>query len=131
VNRASSATLAELILDASPDSDDAGALRTHKKQLEDTGDLKISDRDDRPVHVIHLALSRLRDVTDVPFTSFNESVNRIDTYFNISSGDAHQLYQAAELLVHERFEPILREIVGEITSPQPRAAATRAAEAAR
>ena len=116
LNRASSATLAELILDASPDKATAGNLRQLKSDLEVNGYLTLADRENRKVQVIHLALSRLKDVTDVPFTSFHESVNRIETYFNISKDEAHQLYQAADLLMREKFETPVRSIVDELSA---------------
>ena len=50
-------------------------------------DLQLEDRDNRPIHVVHVALSRLKDLKDVPFSSFHASVNSIETYFNIAPGD--------------------------------------------
>jgi hypothetical protein len=49
-------------------------------------------------------LSRVGDLTGLPSHSFREQVNSIATYFNISGTEAYNLYQAAELLVRERFE---------------------------
>ena len=47
---------------------------------------------------------------ELPFDSFNETVNSISTYFNIESGEAYQLYEAADLLVKEKLEPQLRDL---------------------
>ena len=47
----------------------------------------------------------MNDLHDLPFKSFSESVNSISTYFNIDQTEAYHLYQAADLLVSERFHP--------------------------
>jgi hypothetical protein len=66
------------------------------------------------VQVVHLALSRVNELTDLPFNSFNETVNNIATYFNIEPSEAYHLNQAADLLVREKFELRLKEIEQEI-----------------
>ena len=70
--------------------------------------------------VLHLALSRIHDIANLPFKGFTESVNSIATYFNIDPTEAYQLYQAAELLTRERFAQPLREIAGELNGPTTR-----------
>jgi NTE family protein len=123
LNRASSATLAEIILDSSPDTADAATLRRERDQLMNEGYVHIEDIAGRPVHVLHLALSRVNDLPDLPFKTFHESVNSISTYFNIDQTEAYQLYQAADLLVRERFRgPLTRiadELNGKPASPRP------------
>jgi len=114
LNRASSATLAEIILDSSPDNVNAATLRRERDELTNDGYVYLNDIAGRPVHVLHLALSRVNDLHDLPFKSFSESVNSISTYFNIDPTEAYHLYQAAELLVSERFQAPLHRIADEL-----------------
>ena len=72
------------------------------------------------MNVIYLSLSQVNDLADLPFQSFSESVNSIETYFNISPTEAYDLYQAADLLVRNKFEPHLREVAGRLAE-EPRA----------
>jgi hypothetical protein len=93
----------------------------------DNGYVRIENIDGRPVYVLHLALSRVEDLSDLPFTSFTESVNNIATYFNIDQTEAYHLYQAADLLVRQRFRGPLQEISDElngIATSEPATAAT-------
>lgn len=110
INRASSATLAEIIVEHSPEDVTAGTLRRQKKELQGRGHIQLKDAGGRPVYVVHLALSRMDDMQDLPFVGFHERVNSIATYFNISGTEAHHLYQATELLVTRKFNRPLREI---------------------
>lgn len=119
LNRASSATLAEIILDSSPDNATAATLRRERDQLMNEGYVRLENIAGRPVHVLHLALSRVDDVSDLPFTSFSESVNNIQTYFNITSEEAYHLYQAADLLVRRRFAAPLGEIAAALDAAAP------------
>ena len=68
----------------------------------------------RPVRVVHLALSRLNELHNVPFHSFSEHVNNITTYFDIDPTEAYELNKAAELLVNEKFLPRLQEIAKQL-----------------
>jgi predicted acylesterase/phospholipase RssA len=114
LNRASSATLDEIILDSAPDRADAATLRKERDQLINDGYVRLETSDGRPVYVLHLALSRVNELKDLPFKSFTESVNNISTYLNIDQAEAHQLYQAADLLVEQRFREPLSAIAGEL-----------------
>jgi len=127
LNRASSATLAEIILESSPDSATAATLRHQRDQLMNDGYVHLDDIDGRPVHVLHLALSRVNDLHDLPFKSFSESVNSISTYFNIDSTEAYNLYQAASLLVQQRFHEPLRQIADELSGKTTTRPTTRLA----
>ena len=51
---------------------------------------------------------------NLPFESFSQVVNHIDTYYNISPGEACNLYEAADLLVRGKLEENVRGIVKEI-----------------
>ncbi len=115
LNRVSSATLADLIVTYSPDSANVASLRDQIAQLEKTGNLVASDRDGKPVRVMHLALSRVGELTDLPFISFGQRVNSIATYFNIDPTEAYHLYKAAELLVRdETFSKPLDQIAHDL-----------------
>lgn len=119
INRASSATLSDIIVEHSPEEVTAGTLRRQKQELERAGHLQLTDADGRPVYVVHLALSRVDDMQDLPFPSFRERVNSIATYFNISDTEAYHLYQAAQLLVTRKFDAPLREIVRWVDDASP------------
>lgn len=123
LNRVSSATMADLIVRSAPDGATAKALRQEIRDLNDNGYLEMDDRTGHHVRVIYLSLAEVNDLNDLPFASFRESLNSIATYFNISQQEAYHLYQAAELLVREKFEARLRDIVRDLD----RARATRTA----
>jgi predicted acylesterase/phospholipase RssA len=114
LNRASSATMAELIVMGSPADVSAGKLREHIATLHNTGYLEIKSVHGHPVRVVHIALTRVKDLTNLPFESFGHRVNSIATYFNISQDEAYDLYKAAELLVRQKFEMQLRKIEGDL-----------------
>src|SRR5262249_31659526 len=114
LNRASSATLSEMIVRYSPDDIRAKELRAQIKELEDTGMLDLTDQHKHPVRVVHLALSRLSDLHNVPFHSFSERVNNIATYFDIAPDEAYDLNKAAQLLVQEKFQQRLTNIATEL-----------------
>ncbi len=114
LNRVSSATLAEIIVQYSPDDASAQALREQIRTLERDGILTLRDRHGKPVEVVHIALSRLNELSNLPFQSFSEKVNNIATYFNIDQTEAYHLYKAAELLVNEKFRTRLRAIADEL-----------------
>jgi predicted acylesterase/phospholipase RssA len=107
LNRVSTATMADLIVRNAADETTAGELRRTIKALEDSGSVTVTARDGKPVRVLHLALSRVEGLSSLPSRSFREQVNSIATYFNSDPTEAYNLYQAAELLVRERFEPQL------------------------
>jgi hypothetical protein len=122
LNRASTATLSELVVRNAADDISAKELRAQIEGLEKGGSLTLRGRNGKPVRVVHLALSHLEDLSTLPFHGFRERVNTIGTYFNISATEAFNLYQAAELLVHERFEGELTELevaIREGRTPEP------------
>lgn len=119
LNRASSATLSEIVVKHSRDDLTAQQLRDQIDTLERDGFLQLQDRHGLTVRVVHLALSRVNDLKDLPFHSFNESVNNIATYFNIDPSEAYHLDQAADLLVREKFEGRLKAIEHEIERKSP------------
>lgn len=110
VNRASSATLAELIVNYAPSPMTADELRKSLADLERIGAIRIKDPGGRPLDIFHLALSRAAGLKNAPYHNFGPSLDDIDTYFNIDERDADNLYRAADLIVKERFEErLIRE----------------------
>lgn len=114
LNRVSSATLADLIVRSSPDEVTASQIRHQIDQLNDNGYLDMRDRSGHEVRVVYLSLAQVNDLPDLPFVGFSETLNSISTYFNISDREAYHLYQAADLLVREKFEVRLRAIVADL-----------------
>jgi len=128
LNRASTATLAEIILDSSPDQVTAAELRRNRDALINGGYVELKDVDGRPVYVLHLAMSRVDEISDLPSQNFKQSLNNISTYFNIAPSEAAALYQAANLLVERRFHRELATISDELNgvkSPATTAATTQ------
>jgi hypothetical protein len=114
LNRASSATLGDLIVRSAPDDAAARELREQIDRLNEDGFLKLTDRTGHPARVIYLSLTQLSDLSDLPFASFGESVNSIATYFNIHATEAYHLYQAAGLLFQRRFDGRVAEVMREL-----------------
>lgn len=110
LERASSATLAETIVQYSPDDVTAAQLREQIRILERDGYIELRDRKQRPVTVLHIALPRVAALRDQPFEGFKSRVNSIATYFNISDTEAYHLYVAADLLCNELFDDKLRRV---------------------
>ena len=114
LSRASSASLEDLILRYSPDNTTAGELRQNIADLRSTGYLQTEDSRHRPVSIVHFALSFTSQLDQLPFQNFSQSVDSISTYFNISTQDAYHLYQAADLLMKEKYEPLLKTILNQL-----------------
>ncbi|MCC7349310.1 MAG: patatin-like phospholipase family protein [Phycisphaerales bacterium] len=121
LNRSSTATLAEMIVKYSPDTVDAKTLRQQMWALQRDGYVEMRDRDGRPVRIVHLSISRVAELSKLPFHGFGESLNNIQTYFNIDPTEAYYLYQAADLLVEQKFKPVLDRIAEDVraASTQP------------
>jgi hypothetical protein len=126
LNRASTATLAEIILDSSPDQVTAAELRRNRDALINGGYVELKDVDGRPVYVLHLAMSRVDEISDLPSHGFKQSLNNISTYFNIAPSEAAVLYQAANLLVERRFPHELAKISDELNGVKHPATTTAA-----
>ncbi len=94
LERASAATLSDIIVDNITGNVTAEEVRNLLNTMSRTGYLQLTDKFDHNVSVIHLALSRVNELTNVPFTSFWAQVNGIATYFNIDEDEAYQLYQS-------------------------------------
>ncbi len=119
LRRAGSATLAEIIVQNAPDTASAQDLRGYITALRDSGHLTLTDRTGHTVRVVHIALTQVETLSNVPFMSFRESVNNIATYFNIDRTEAYRLYQAADLLVKQKHESTLVEFLAELKGPPP------------
>lgn len=114
VNRAATATLAEIIVQNARDDVPARKLRQALADLKRTGHLTQTDRTGHTISVVHISLSQVQALSDVPFTGFRDSVNNIATYFNIDRTEAFHLYQAAGLLVDQKHEARLVELRNEM-----------------
>jgi predicted acylesterase/phospholipase RssA len=110
VNRASSATLAELIVNYAPSQMTGEQIRKSLSELEGGGIIRIKDPDNHPLDIVHLALARAVGLKNAPYQNFGPSLDDIDTYFNIDPRDADNLYRAANLIVKEKFEERLVEL---------------------
>jgi len=119
VNRASSATLAETIVDNARDDATALELRTDIRELEKNGFTRLQDRGGHEVRVVYISLSQLDGIRNVPFLNFSQAVNSIDTYFNISTEEAYSLYEAAELLVKDKLAGPIQDLVNELEGKPP------------
>jgi predicted acylesterase/phospholipase RssA len=119
INRAGSATLAEMIVQNADDDTTAEQLRGAIAELKRTGQLTQRSRTGHTVHVVHIALSQVETLSNVPFASFRESVNNIATYFNIDRTEAFRLYQAAQLLIEQKHEARLLELRREMDGRGP------------
>jgi predicted acylesterase/phospholipase RssA len=114
LNRAGSATLSEIIVQNAPDASPAKELRDQIRVLRQTGHLELNDRTGHPVRVVHVALQQVDQLTNVPFTSFRDSVNNIATYFNIDRTEAFHLYQAADLIVRQKHEAMISQLLSDM-----------------
>jgi predicted acylesterase/phospholipase RssA len=114
INRVSAATLSDLILHNAPDATTAKQLRDDIEKLQTQGVLVMDDRTGHSVTVVYLALSQVDQLHDLPFDSFNQTINGISTYFNIEDREAYDLYEAADLLVKEKLETQLRDIAAKL-----------------
>jgi len=121
IRRVSLANMSDLIVRGAADKLTAKELRADISQLIDTGYLSMEDIHGHNVRVIHLSLGQVNELQNLPFENFSTSLNNIGTYFNITDREAYRLYQAAELLVRDKFE----ERIGEIVADLDRGAATR------
>jgi predicted acylesterase/phospholipase RssA len=124
LNRVSSATLSDLIVRNAPDDATVKQLRDDIQRLETDGYLEMKDKTGHPITVVHLSLSQVDSLRDIPFDSFRQSINSISTYFNIKQSEAEDLYEAADLLVKEKLETHLRDIAQKLhpeatTRPTP------------
>ncbi|HEY2585173.1 MAG TPA: patatin-like phospholipase family protein [Tepidisphaeraceae bacterium] len=124
LNRVSSANLSDTIVRSAPDDTTAREIRKQIRDLTQVGYIDARDRHGHRVQVIYLSLDQVNDLPNVPFASFSESLNSIATYFNISGQEAYHLYQAADLLVRDKFETRINTIVADLnreatTQPAP------------
>jgi predicted acylesterase/phospholipase RssA len=110
LERASAATMSDIVVENADGTVSTDDLRQMLRSMTRTGYLEIRDKYHHNVTVVHLALARVEDIRNTPFASFWSSVNHIATYFNISEDEAYSLYEAAELVVKERFQGHLNDI---------------------
>jgi predicted acylesterase/phospholipase RssA len=132
VNRISTANLSDIIVRSAPDNTTARQIRKQIRDLTQVGYIDARDRHGHRVQVIYLSLDQVNDLPNLPFGNFSESLNSIATYFNISDQEAYHLYEAAELLVRDKFETRINAVVAELNreaTTQPATNAPRASDA--
>ena len=101
--------MAEIIVQYSRGDVTAHELRRQIDQVQKNGYIRLIDRRGNPVTVVHLALSRVAELSDLPSQGFFQRLNDIATFFNISDAEAASLYTAADLLIKQKFEALLLE----------------------
>jgi len=114
LNRVSVATMADLIVRSSPDNATAEQIRQEIREISEDGFTQMRDRTEHEVRIVYFSLSQIERLQNLPFRGFSQSLNSISTYFNISNAEAYDLYEAADLLVRQKFEPRLRGMAGEL-----------------
>lgn len=116
VSRSSAASLDDVILRNAPDTATAKQIRDGIDQLNREGYIEFQNIGGHPIRVADFALTQVASLQHMPFNGFTESINSINTYFNITPEAAHDLYVAAELLMKDRFEDKLKPLVDEMNS---------------
>ena len=116
LNRASKETLDDVVFKSAPDTASAKQIRDALSDLDSDGYVDFKNVGGHRIRVAHMALTQLQGMTEVPFHSFQDSINNTSTYFNIDPRRAALLYTAAELLIRDRFEPRLREVLAEMNA---------------
>jgi predicted acylesterase/phospholipase RssA len=119
VSRASTATLDDVVLRNAPDGSTAKEIRAGIDQLNKEGFVEFENVGGHRVRVADFSLEQLDSLRQLPFNGFRESVNSINTYFNIAPQEAYDLYLAAQLLMRDRFESKLQAIVKEMNGSRP------------
>jgi NTE family protein len=114
VSRVDTANMSDIILRNSSPDRTARQLREEIRQLDETGYLEVIDAPGHTIRVIYLSLLNVNTIKNLPFGNFVERVNAIATYFNIADEEAYELYQAADLMVRERFEDKIKAIVSDL-----------------
>ncbi len=117
LNRASAATLDDVVLKNAPGKATAREIRAAIDELNQSGYVDFKNIGGHRLRVAHIALTQLQGLAQLPFHSFQESVNSTSTYFNIEPQKAAQLYTAADLLMRDRFEAKFRGILDEMSAP--------------
>jgi predicted acylesterase/phospholipase RssA len=113
LNRASSATMAELVVLHSQGSYTAEQLRAFIDELNTHHYVEIKDSKGNPVRVISLSLAQMAELSGPQFSS---SVNAIGTNFDIEKHEAYELYEAAQILFTQRFDAKVKPLVDDLNS---------------
>jgi predicted acylesterase/phospholipase RssA len=118
LDRASQETLNDVVFKNAPDTSTAKEIRDAIGKLNTDGYVDFKNVAGHDIRVAHIALTQLHGVTDVPFHSFQDSINSTSTYFNIDPRRAALLYTAADLLIRDRFESQFKQLLAEMNSKQ-------------
>lgn len=118
LNRASTATLGDIIVEHVLGTTPASELRHDIDTLRKEHFIEMRDTKGHAVWIAHLSLGQVGELGRLPYQSFGESLNGISTYFNITPTDAYNLFKAADLLFHQRFDARLEPLVRQIEEQQ-------------
>jgi predicted acylesterase/phospholipase RssA len=118
INRISMSTLTDAVSNFCDDQMTVAQLRQGLKELKERGYAQTRDAKGRPIHIVHLALSRTRQIDNLPFDTFAHAVDSIGTDFNIKPRQAHHLYQAAKVLMSEHYGPILAPLARQMQATE-------------
>jgi predicted acylesterase/phospholipase RssA len=116
LERASRETLDDVVFKSAPDTATSKEIRDALGELRKEGYVDLKNVAGHHLRVAHMSLDQLQGMADVPFHSFEVSINSTGTYFSIDPRRAALLYTAAELLVRQRFETKFREILAEMSA---------------
>jgi predicted acylesterase/phospholipase RssA len=114
LNRASSATLDDVVLKNAPDKATVKEVRDAIAALQSDGYVDFANIAGHHIRVAHIALTQLESLSQLPFNSFQESVNSTGTYFNITQEKAAELYVAADLLFRDRYDEHFKALLKEM-----------------
>jgi predicted acylesterase/phospholipase RssA len=114
IGRASDATLNDVVLRNAPDDAKAKDIRDAIDQLKRDGFIDFTTARGHRIRVADFSLGRIDSLRQLPTSNFRESVNSINTYFNITPQEAYDLYLAAKLLAQGDFEKHLTDIAKEM-----------------
>ncbi len=113
VSRASEAELNDVILRNAPDQSTAKEIRGFIDTLTKDGFVDFPNIGGHRIRVADFTLTQIGQLADSP-PGLADSINGIDTYFNITPEQTRDLYLAAEILMKDRFREKLTDIVQEM-----------------
>jgi predicted acylesterase/phospholipase RssA len=116
LNRASTATLSEILVMNSLGTYTVSELRDMIEKLHRDHFVEIRDRAGRPVRVVHLSLSQVGELSTM---TFGNSVNSITTKYDLPPDDAYNLYRAADILFQRRFDALLKPVIADLNGHGP------------
>ncbi len=129
LSRVNAATMADLVVKRAAENAPAKDLRAAISALTRDGYVSLVDRTGHTIRVLYISLEQVSRLANAPSAGFFDSLNGIATDYNIKDSDAYLLYQAAGMLIHDKFGPVVRRLVREIDASAGEAAAAPATTA--